>query len=618
MNYLYEQNSVLRSADWSKRLDKSWSTYPDPLGRLPEVNHYNFAISPNRVKKVNRYLRFMNTRIRKYMAVDKPKALSIWVIMLRMSLSYQLVLFHRAKSNWYWSVSEKTAIKEFTKLRNELRKGNLSTDIKRYYIEKKPELNLPDYQKKWRPIGAPSWVSKAKTKAITDMVACMTHDIQPEFQHAYRHNRGIYTAVKQIIDYINQGYEYVLEFDLKGFFNNVRYRDIELYLKSVDTKLNALVMNVIAKINYTVETYRIRPIWTAIEANKKAKYFDAIKDQWRNFNLKTKQRKGNWLEPKLMAEDELILDPTREKTIARSGMPQGLGFSAIVATVCNPLNVFKLKKVLFADDGVILHKTEKERQETFTGLRSWYMRGVLVSWEKTRLVKDQFKFLGLIFDVTHKIIYFPLAGKVNFKTPVIRFEDPKLKEWIESVVTEYKKEAKKWTWYIQPESFIMRTRFIMPWTTRIITLWKGILRGERYKQYRAIYTRALYWKIVDIAGSSTYSLDILLQAIKNRKYRKLKKLKLIQVRYDLDNIMKMKKKGKVQGSKYVEYLYDKTQDKEKNYDQMMRLGCNLQNLKEWNMEFTKWCEYANNPKNSAAMDEFVLHRTQWYKDPRQG
>jgi len=79
----------------------------------------------------------------------------------------------------------------------------------------------------------------------------MTENIQPEFQHAYRHNKGLHTAVEQIIEYINEGYTHVLEFDLKGFFNNVRYKDITEYLKMVSPKLKDLVMNAIGGINYS-------------------------------------------------------------------------------------------------------------------------------------------------------------------------------------------------------------------------------------------------------------------------------------------------------------------------------------------------------------------------------
>jgi len=76
------------------------------------------------------------------------------------------------------------------------------------------------------------------------------------------------------------------------------------------------------------------------------------------------------MEPQLLPEDELILDPTKEKTIARSGMPQGLNFSALVATVANPLNRFKLKKVLFSDDGVLFFKTKQLMEQTYVDLRT--------------------------------------------------------------------------------------------------------------------------------------------------------------------------------------------------------------------------------------------------------
>jgi hypothetical protein len=607
MTYLYGKNSVL-STDWSKRLDRMENGLPQPLGWLPMSNHHNFNFTPSKVKKLNRYLRFMNKRILKYLYSDKAKAISIWCIMLRISLAYQLVLFHKSKSDWYWSVPEENVIKEFTKLRNRLRSGSLKMEIKRYYIEKKPELNLEEYAKRFRPIGAPGWASKAISKGITEMVAHITQDIQPEFQHAYRYNKGLGSAVLDIINYINKGYVHVIEFDLKGFFNNVRYQDIKEYLEKISPKLYSVVINAIAKINYSCERYKTQEVWTAKEIGKRSDYTDAITHYWRNYNLKFFNHKKTWFEPQLKAEDELILDPTKPMTIARSGMPQGLGFSAIVATVCNPLNKFKIKKVLFSDDGILLFKNPEERDKTHLDLRSWYQRGVLISWPKTKLVRTQFRFLGLLFDIGHRIIYFDQGAKIGWKTPVIRFNDPNLKQWLEKVVTLYMKQPKKWTWLIKRDSFVMRTRWNISIKTRILTLIKGIFFGERYKNYRAIYVYGMYWKIVDISRSSTYCMDILIQRVGNRKYKKVKNLQLDDINFDLPNSTLMRKRGLMNGTIYRDYLYDKTQTNDNNYDKMVILSSNLENLKEWGMSFPKWCKFMNDPQNTSAVDEFICER----------
>jgi len=92
------------------------------------------------------------------------------------------------------------------------------------------------------------------------MVAHLTHDTQPSFQHAYRYNKGIGSAVLEIIDNINKGYIYILEFDLKGFFNNVRYQDIMEELAKITPILSAVVLNAIAKIHYSFTKYNIKEV----------------------------------------------------------------------------------------------------------------------------------------------------------------------------------------------------------------------------------------------------------------------------------------------------------------------------------------------------------------------
>jgi len=85
---------------------------------------------------------------------------------------------------------------------------------------------------------------------------------------------------------------------------------------------------------------------------------------------------------------------------------------------------------------------------------------------------------------------------------------------------------------------------------------------------------------VDITGSSTYCLDILSQAIKGRKYKKIKQLKLREIKFNLEKDSIMKKSGQVKGTEYREYLYDKDITQEKLYNNMARLSTNLINLKE--------------------------------------
>jgi len=75
-------------------------------------------------------------------------------------------------------------------------------------------------------------------------------------------------------------------------------------------------------------------------------------------------------------------------------------------------------------------------------------------------------------------------------------------------------------------------------------------------------------------------MDILASRVKNRRYKKLKNLKLNDISYNLNSPTLMKKKGTMNGSIYKDYLYDKTQVIDANYDKMVQLSSNLENLRE--------------------------------------
>jgi len=75
-------------------------------------------------------------------------------------------------------------------------------------------------------------------------------------------------------------------------------------------------------------------------------------------------------------------------------------------------------------------------------------------------------------------------------------------------------------------------------------------------------------------------MDILIQRVKSRHYKKIKNLKLDDISYNLNSLTLMKKKGTMNGSIYKDYLYDKTQIIDANYDKMVQLSSNLENLRE--------------------------------------
>jgi len=85
--------------------------------------------------------------------------------------------------------------------------------------------------------------------------------------------------------------------------------------------------------------------------------------------------------------------------IYRSGLPQGLPLSPLAATISLE-NVVNMKElVLYADDGILIGE---DKFKEF--VRKSIKIGAEVAVEKTKIVKDEFKFLGLIFDLKNETV----------------------------------------------------------------------------------------------------------------------------------------------------------------------------------------------------------------------
>lgn len=81
---------------------------------------------------------------------------------------------------------------------------------------------IPKPNGKVRPIGAPSMASKMQMIAITEFLKMAYDAGLGNYQHGFRENRSIYTAIREVNRKLSKGHK-LMEFDLKGFFNNVDY-----------------------------------------------------------------------------------------------------------------------------------------------------------------------------------------------------------------------------------------------------------------------------------------------------------------------------------------------------------------------------------------------------------
>lgn len=284
--------------------------------------------------------------------------------------------------------------------------------VKRVYIDK------GNGQRELRPLGIPA-VKDRIVQAAIKMI--MEPIFEREFMptsYGFRPNRGCKDALREVNSYINSGFTWYVDADLKSYFDTIPH----------------------GKLIERVE--------------------ERIADG-RTLEIITKYLKQN------------IMDENKEWTPIE-GTPQGAVLSPLLANIyLHPLDRLmeesKLRIVRYADDFVILCESQEEAQKALGIVKEWVQNnGLILHPEKTRIGNcieegDGFDFLGYRFEAGKKQVRQKSLTKMKdrIRSLTKRCNGQSLYKIIEDLNRtlrgwfEYFKHAHEWT-FERLDSFIRR------------------------------------------------------------------------------------------------------------------------------------------------------------------
>lgn len=268
--------------------------------------------------------------------------------------------------------------------------------------------DIPKPDGRTRPLGIPCMWDRLIQQCIKQILEPICEAKFSDNSYGFRPNRSVEQAIASCYKHIQvENYTYVIEFDIKGFFDNVNHSKLikQMWAMGIQDKTLIYIIKQILKANIKM------PDGTMVKPQKGTPQGGIISPLLANIVLNELDK---WIESQWQTHP-LIMKYTHDRTKEGKGIDRGSGYRAGRTT--------KLKEMLivrYADDFRIFCKTEDQANKILKAATMWLEERLKleVSQKKTRVVnlkKEFSEFLGFKMKLRKKGQGYTVESHMNDK-----------------------------------------------------------------------------------------------------------------------------------------------------------------------------------------------------------